>query len=167
MCRMVHHEHLTYTHAWNGYQKQTRRSWNGGKKIVIQVMRSALEEAIFEKKKKRSQTRIQHVNQIDVRRWKGENINWIITTARWGRRQLRWLQSIYVLVVKPHVTTLKPCTGWCVLFFCLSLFHFIIFFTAAHYYLYYILLILFQLCVFFCFQVVFLNINFWFDSFGI
>lgn len=38
------------------------------KRIVIQVMRSALEEAIFEKKKKRSQTRIQHINKIDIRR---------------------------------------------------------------------------------------------------
>lgn len=123
----MHHKHLMYTHAQNGYQKETqakRRSKNE-KKIVTQVMRSALEEAIYAtttetSTEKRSQIRIQlnatqhnttH-KQIDTRRWKGENINWIITTARWGRRQLRWLQSIYGLVVKPRVTALKPCTGY-------------------------------------------------------
>lgn len=123
------------------------------KRIIIQVMRSALEEAIFEKKTV-SNSNTTHKQdrhkKVKRRKYKLNNNNGAMRkkTATMVAIDLRFSRKTPCYCTKTMHRLMRT------LFLSISLsLHY--FFTAAHYYLYYILLILFQLCVFFIFMLYF------------
>lgn len=113
-------------------------------------MRSALEEAIFEKKTV-SNSNTTHKQdrhkKVKRRKYKLNNNNGAMRkkTATMVAIDLRFSRKTPCYCTKTMHRLMRT------LFLSISLpLHY--FFTAAHYYLYYILLILFQLCVFFLFS---------------